>query len=386
MKKPFGLKKTLFVLKTLILTAFFGVAANASNGTLLRNGTGLYPRVIRLEHSGAANGRVIAAIVTFSQNNGLGAIYESADDGESFTQIGTIADFQAADGRGLCCATLFELPRRIGKLRAGTLLWAASTGQNAAPNRSMAIRVWKSVNQGRDWSYLSTVVAATNTRGLWEPEFSVDAGGRLVCHYADETDTRYSQKLARVKTSDGKNWVGYSATVASDLSSDRPGMPVVRRLLNGTYFMSYEICAAGGQFSCAAYFRTSGDGWNWGDPNYLGIRPETADGKYFKHAPNVALSSMPAPNGKILLVGQILYNADGTTAAGRGRTIFTNINNGEGSWTEIAAPIAVANPFDNYCPNYSSTLLASIDGQSVLEIATDYDGSVCKAYFGSNLQ
>ncbi len=366
----------------LVLSIIFCAAANAANGTLLRNGTGLYPRAIRLEHSGTANGRIIAGIVTFSQTNGLGAIYESIDNGAGFTQIGTVADSQAADGRGLCCATLFEMPRRVGKLQTGTLLWAASIGQDT-PNRSMTIRVWKSNDQGRNWSYLSTVAAASNTRGLWEPEFSVDADGKLVCHYADETDARYSQKLVRVRTANGRNWVGYNPTVASNLSSDRPGMPVVRKLPNGTYFMSYEICAAGSQFNCAAYYRTSADGWNWGDPGYLGIRPETDDGKYFRHAPTIALSSTPAPNGKILLIGQILYNADGTKAADNGRTIFTNTNNGAGNWTEIAAPIAVANPFDNYCPNYSSTLLSATDGRSVFEIATDYDGSVCKAYFGS---
>ncbi len=385
MKRSDGIRKILIIIKTLVLSIIFCATASAANGALLRNGTGLYPRAIRLEHSGTANGRIIAGIVTFSQKNGLGAIYQSTDNGASFTQIGTVADTQAADGRGLCCATLFELPRRIGKLQPGTLLWAASIGQDT-PNRSMTIRVWKSTDQGRNWSYLSTVAAASNTRGLWEPEFSVDASRRLVCHYADETDAQYSQKLVRVRTSNGRIWVGYGATVASNLSSDRPGMPVVRKLPNGTYFMSYEICTAGGQFRCAAHYRTSADGWNWGEPNSLGIRFETADGKYFSHAPTITVSPLPAPNGKILLVGQILRNADGTVAAGNGRTIFTNTNNGAGNWTEIGAPIAVTNPFDNYCPNYSSTLLASTDGRSIFEIATDYDGSVCKAYFGSSLQ
>jgi len=382
MKRAAEIQKVLIVLEMILLSIVFGGAASAANGTLLRQDVGLYPRAIRLEHNGAANGRIIASVVTFSQNNGLGAIYESTNDGSSFTQVGTIADWQSAGGRGLCCATLYELPQRVGKLQAGTLLWAASTGQDT-PNRRMAIRVWKSKDRGRDWSYLSTIAAAPNTRGLWEPEFSVAADGKLVCHYADETDSRFSQKLVSVRTSNGRNWINYNHTVASSLPSDRPGMPVVRKLPNGTYFMSYEICIPDGQFRCAVHYRTSADGWNWGEPTFSGIRPETADGKYFKHAPTIAWSSSPAPTGKILLIGQILYNANGTTAAGNGRTIFTNTNNGAGTWTEIAAPVAVVNPFDNYCPNYSSTLLPSIDGENVFEIATDYYGKTCKAYFAS---
>ena len=375
-------RKVLIFAETIFLSVIFSIAADGANGTLLRQEVGLYPRAIRLEHGGAANGRIIAGVVTFAGNNGLGAIYESADDGASFTQIGTISDWQSANGRGLCCATLFELPRKVGKLPAGTLLWAASTGQDT-PNRRMAIRVWKSKNQGRDWTYLSTVAVAPNTHGLWEPEFSVDAGGRLVCHFADETDPRYSQKLSRVRTSNGKNWVNYSDTVASSLSSDRPGMPVVRKLSNGTYLMSYEVCTPNGQYRCAAHYRTSADGWNWGEPAYLGIRPETADGRYFRHAPTIALSRTAAPNGVIFLVGQILVNADGTVAAGNGRTIFTNSDNGAGVWTEINAPVAVVNPFDNYCPNYSSSLLTSNNGANIFEIATDYDGKTCKAYYAS---
>ena len=377
------MRKFIIIFGLLVLIA---LSSNgfAADGALLRDGVGLYPRAIRLEHNGNLNGRIVAGVVTFAGNNGLGAIYESRNNGASFEQIGTIADPQSANGRGLCCATLYELPQKVGKLRAGTLLWAASIGQDT-PNRSMTIRVWKSVDGGRTWGYLSTVAAAANTRGLWEPEFSVDASGRLICHYADETDARYSQKLVRVRTSNGRNWIGFSHTVASNLQTDRPGMPVVRKLPNNTYLMSYEICTPSGQFRCAAHFRTSADGWNWGEAAFLGTRIQTADGKFFKHAPTIAWSPAPAPNGKILLVGQVLANANGTIAAGNGRTIFTNTNNGAGFWQEIAAPVAVANPYDNYCPNYSSTLLPSVDGATVFEIATDYDGGVCKPYFASGL-
>ncbi|WP_030825881.1 hypothetical protein [Streptomyces hygroscopicus] len=60
--------------------------------------------------------------------------------------MGTIADPRSADGRGLCCATLFELPQQVGDMPAGTLLWAASFGQDES-DRRMPIRVFKSTEK-----------------------------------------------------------------------------------------------------------------------------------------------------------------------------------------------------------------------------------------------
>lgn len=361
-----------------------GTSSVASTGTPLREGTGLYPRAVRLAHSGSANGRVLASVVTFDGDNGLGSIHESTDDGATFRQVGSVRDPESTSGQGLCCATLFELPRPVGALPAGTLLWASSAGQDEA-DRRMALRVWRSNDLGRSWSYLSTCATASGTGGLWEPEFSVAADGALVCHYADETDAGHSQKLAAARSYDGVHWQDRRDTVASDWSADRPGMPVVRRLPNGTYFMSFEICNPGGQYQCVVHYRTSADGWDWGAPAFLGHRPETVDGKYFRAAPTIAWAPAPdgGPNGRILLVGQQLLNRDGTPATESGRTILVNTENGSGPWYEIEAPVRVANPTANYCQNYSSPLLPSVDGRRVLEIATDWDGDVCRAYFAT---
>ncbi|MGB9999645.1 exo-alpha-sialidase [Streptomyces pseudogriseolus] len=358
--------------------------APTATGTPLREGTGLYPRVIRLAHNGAANGRVLASAVTFDGNNGIGAIHESTDSGATFREVGRVADPDSAAGRGLCCATLFELPRQVGALRAGTLLWASSAGQDE-PDRRMALRIWRSDDIGRTWSYLSSCAVAGGTGGLWEPEFSVAADGALVCHYSDETDPAHSQKLVAARSYDGVNWQSHHNTVASTWAPDRPGMPVVRRLPNGTYFMSYEICNPGGRYQCVVHYRTSADGWNWGNPADLGIRPETADGRYFRATPTIAWAPTPGGggDGRILLVGQRLLNRDGTLAAGSGRTILTNSRNGRGAWVAIDAPVTVPNPGINYCQNYSSPLLPSADGKRVLQIATDFEGSVCRAYYAT---
>ncbi|MGW7691726.1 sialidase family protein [Streptomyces asiaticus] len=354
--------------------------------TPLRDGGALYPRAIRLEHSGKDNGRVLASTVVHDGGNGIGAVQESTDGGASFGQVGTIADPKSADGRGLCCATLYELPRQVGDMPAGTLLWAASFGQDERPAPRMSIRVFKSTDVGRHWSYLSTAAAATDTsKGLWEPEFSIDAEGNLVCHYSDETDPRHSQKLVAVRSRDGVSWSGLHDTVASAPASDRPGMAVVRKLPSGTYVMTYEICSDDPKFSCVVHYRTSPDGWDWGDPTNLGIRPQTADGKYFKHAPTLAWAPEAGnPQGKLLLVGQAMFNADGSRADGSGRTIWTNSKGGEGAWREIPAPVPVKSDKLDSCPNYSSSLLPSADGREVLEIATDYDGGVCRPYHATD--
>ncbi|MET9253968.1 RICIN domain-containing protein [Streptomyces sp. NPDC003717] len=356
-------------------------AVAAATGTPLRDGTALYPRAVRLAYSGAANGRVLASVVTFEGDSGVGAVHESTDGGAHFREVGRIGDPESAGGRGLCCATLFELPRQIGALPAGTLLWAASAGQDV-PDRRMALRVWRSNDVGRTWSYLSSCATAPGTGGLWEPEFSVAADGALVCHYADETDPAHSQKLVAARSYDGVHWQDRHDTVASASAPDRPGMPVVRRLPNGSYAMAYEICNPGGQYQCAVYVRTSADGWNWGDPTQLGRRPETPDGKYLRAAPTLAWAPSPGGGaaGRLLLIGQRLLNRDGTVAADSGRTVLANTENGGGPWYEIEAPVRVADPGVNYCQNYSSPLLPSADGRQVLEIATDFDGSVCRAY------
>ncbi|MFF5671720.1 hypothetical protein ACFY8S_16565 [Streptomyces hygroscopicus] len=70
------------------LLAIQAPPAAAASGTLLRDGTGLYPRAVRLQHNGAANGRVLASVVTFRGSDGIGAIYESTDDGATFRQVG----------------------------------------------------------------------------------------------------------------------------------------------------------------------------------------------------------------------------------------------------------------------------------------------------------
>lgn len=360
-----------------------GKAAAAPARKPLQKESGLYPRAIRLEHSGDANGRILTSNVTFRGKDGVGVIHESTDNGKTFKEVGNVADPKGASGKGQCCTTLYELPKQIGDMPAGTLLWADSPGQTEKP-RNMSVRVFKSTDHGRNWSHLSTAATAGSKEGLWEPEFSIDAQGNLVCHYSDETDPKHSQKLMAVRTSDGKNWNGRHATVESTQEPDRPGMPVVRKLPDGKYVMVYEICTPGGKYACVVHTRTSKDGWDWGRPSDLGTRPETADGRYFAHAPTLAWAPESGnPQGKLMLIGQVTRDRDGKPNAGGERTFWTNSKGGEGSWQSKRAPVRVNSGKEDSCANYSSALLPAKDGKSVLEVATDTVDGACKPFYAS---
>src|SRR4051794_24469914 len=142
-----------------------GVTLNVARR--LTDHVAMYPRAIRLAHAGVLNGRVVVSVISHQGEAGIGEIYESTHDGGGFTRVGTIADPSAANGRGLCCGSLYEVPQRTGGTPEGTLLWAASTGQNARPRR-MALRVWRSDDHGRHWAYLSSCATARRTGGVWE--------------------------------------------------------------------------------------------------------------------------------------------------------------------------------------------------------------------------
>jgi hypothetical protein len=368
-----------FVLSLTTLAALV-TPASASGHQLLVAGFGAYPRLVRLEHSGSARGAVIAALTSEDSTGKFTPVLESTDEGASFHQIAEIRD---PDGRyGMCCGTLYELPRRVGLLRAGTLLWAATYRQDAGPQRRLGIRVWAGRDGGRTWSFLAEAARSHNTDGVWEPEFTVDAGGTLWLHYADETQApQYAQVLNRVASTDGVHWGTKQLTLAIPPDRVRPGMPVIRRLPDGRYYFAYEICNFGDRY-CDPYFRISPDGANWGDPADPGTRVETATGSYFQHAQTITLFPGGPHGVRIVMVGQIYTDATGRPQPNNGQVLLVNDDFGSGDWYERPAPVAVAGVRNDFCPNYSSTLLPVDDGENVLEIATEYDQGRCQAYFG----
>ena len=331
-----------------------------------------YPRVIRLTQ-GAGAGRLLASF----DAGKAGAIYESPDNGKTWQHL---ADVQDNTPPRNCCSGLYEVPRALGGTAAGTLFWATSVGTDQGGRGPCSIRLYRSQDGGRSWAYFSTPVSGFI--GLWEPEFMVDAQGRLVVYYSSEERKAqgYNQLLAhKVSTDGGLSWGEEVLDVGKADGHLRPGMAIVRRLPGGSYVMSYEICGLG----CDAYLRTSPDGVRWGDPADPGTRVESTAGHHFAHAPTVAWAPQPGnPQGQLLVIGQLLLaNTDNQVAPDNGRVYMRNTQGGVGPWTEVPAPVPVPEAKDNPCPNYSSQLLPGADGLTVLEVALKFEGDKCQAFY-----
>ena len=79
----------------------------------------------------------------------------------------------------------------------------------------------------------------------------------------------------------------------------------------------------------------------------------------------------------------MLSGADGSVLPGSGSTIMTNEGVPEAAWATAAAPVSILDPWNNYCPNYSPTLLALPERDELLELSTGYEseGGSCTTYF-----
>jgi hypothetical protein len=368
-------------------------AAGASNqGTLLADTFATYPRLIRQSHhqTAALNGRLVASVTSRNTDQPVAAIYASNDDGASFTRIGTVADPDFKNGH--CCGTLYELPVKIGALPAGTLLYAASVGQER--DAPMENRIYLSADGGATWNYLSlcgTGRVPKNPKapsGIWEPEFAIARSGELVCYYSDETLAGHSQILAEVTSRDGVTWSAPRTIVAGDDPKSRPGMAIVRQLPNGAYLLTFENCYLG-TLDCALRAKRSSDGLDWGAANDPGFRLETASGQFFRHAPTFTWAPVPGqPNGMLIAIGQILVDKNGIPdASGNGKVMFTNTTaDGSGPWKLAPAPLAIASPplTTNWCQNYSSPLLPSTDGKRLTMLQSDGGADqTCRTRFGA---
>ncbi len=184
--KTIGRAGGKFSIGALLLSLIVALPSWAATGTLLPQSVG-YPRLVRLTYGPAASNGWIVASTT-------GKLFVSKDDGKSFEFMGNAP---VRDGSRLrCCETLYELPKAIGKLPAGTLLYSATYSVGATPTPVAAtppasfrdqgvpsIEVYASTDQGAHWTYLSTPVEGRGekgTGGLWEPAFSVARDGALV--------------------------------------------------------------------------------------------------------------------------------------------------------------------------------------------------------------
>lgn len=361
-----------------------GVAAPAhanSAGSSLYTATSsndflAYSRVIRLAHSGSANGTLLG---TFEHADKSGAaasflIRQSSDDGATWSTRSSVSDPLSGAGHPssqMWQPFLFEFPQTLGAYPAGTLLLVGNV--TPSTNTSTTFVEWRSSDGGATWSYVSAFqTGGGEGTGIWEPFLALDSTGKLNCYFSDERQSgTYSQKLAHIVSTDGgATWSanadgstrvspGEVNDVASTTQSDRPGMATVAVSASGTYVMAYEVC--GPTFNCVARTKssTTGDSWGTGATD-LGTTATTSDGRQLFHSPYLAWSPAGGANGEFLLAGQTE-----TGGSEGGQVVFVNAANATGSWSWMPAPLATTGSASNCSVDYSPDLLVSASGLSL---------------------
>ncbi len=340
-------------------------------------GDGYYSRTIRLAHAGAENG----TILTSFQRGSQGVVMRSVDGGASFQPLSTI-DAAPTPG-GVCCIELFEFPQQLGAFPAGTLLWAGSVVLGTTPPRHMRLAIWRSDDHGATWQPHGACAESTHpTGGLWEPHFDVADDGSLVCLFSDETQSpAHSQILAEAVSTDGGVTFGPRRDVVSlGIAGMRPGMATTVRLPDGTWLLTFELC--GWLPACQVRIRRGVDGVDWGPVDDAGAVVEGPGGRYLAHTPVLTWSPFGGPNGTLLLTGQLYVQPDGSPDPANGSVVLLDRSGGTGPWSPMPAPVPVPDAFDHYCPNYSSPVVA-LDGPTVIETATRWDGQQCTVWFAT---
>ena len=363
-----------------------------------------YPRLIRLAHSGSANGTLLATFAHSGVTGEKGSmpIYRSTDGGNSWSAhpIGVVHD--TVHGWDIEAPALFELSTAQGDVPAGTL-FAAGTAWNRKDFRQQAVEVFVSRDGGSHWSYRSSCASEAlqvnnEGHGIWEPFFAITADGSLNCFFSDERPSAdgFGQVIAHVRSTDGgATWGPEIFDVGIRDGIARPGMPTVVRLPDGRYAMSFENCQAGADADhvCSVYLKLSPDGQDWTSVANLGLQIATAQGHRFLHTPSIAWTPYGGARGTLVAVGQrVVSGPEGhvTVEPESGRVLMINTNLGTGPWREVPAPLRV-DPTGSYgpgqaaCPGYSSPLLVSSDARdpSVVMLAgTAITNSKCEVRVG----
>jgi len=328
-----------------------------------------YPRIIELQHSGNDNGTLLVTMeecTKTSLTHGY-PIFRSRDGGRTWEYVTKVQEDTELPPRWQ--VHLFELPRQLGAMPAGTILLAACSINNSIPKS--ALRVYRSYDAGETWELCSTVVtggASLGTShlstGVWEPFLMMLDDGRLVCYYSDSTDAvNHSQELSYRLSSDGVNWGPTVKICSFPNQADRPGMSVIARLKDGRYMMVYEYMRENSAMgNLPVSFKYSNDGLDWGDPADLGRQIRSSRNASLHSGPYIAYIPSVGGRGRIIVRGTYQSPA---APAGVGAYLFYNDNYGEGAWEERANPTPYSTATVHGQHGYSSGMCLSADGKAL---------------------
>ncbi len=311
-----------------------------------------YPALIKLCHqkNETDNGKLLA---TFEKWGSTYPVYESSDDGLTWTQISTVTDNLNVGFWNEWMPFLFELPTDMGSFEKGTIILAATSVFGEGVTDS-TITLYSSTDLGRTFDAFCNVDTAGGTEwGVWEPYLIYEEEkGRLYCFYSDDSDPKHSQKLVCKYTTDLMNWSEKFECVACEDSSLRPGMVSVTKMGNGEYFMVYEMVGINGN---PIYCKKSTALDDWGDVSDYG-KIISAAGKTFGSAPYVAWSPVGGECGLLVVVGKHPINGASKT----GTDMFLSFDYGK-TFVPVDNPIPYSlDPYER-C-GYSPSLFFSDDG------------------------
>ena len=225
----------------------------------------LYPRALQLRHAGKLNGLMLATFEEYVKGTPSFPIYRSTDGGVSWSPYSRVADTQ--NGWGMRFQPfLYELPQALGSMPAGTVLCLG----NSIPNdlSQTRLELYQSRDHGATWTFVSHIAqgGAANPDGkhdpVWEP-FALLANQKLIVFYSDERDPNHNQKIVHQTSKDGTNWSNIIDDVAL-APEQRPGMPIVSKMGNGKYIMSWE-CVCDGTTYAAIKTTSNPEHWNASD-------------------------------------------------------------------------------------------------------------------------
>ena len=323
-----------------------------------------YARILEVGHSRSGeNGTLLA---TFEELNGGQVdptgfpVYISRDVGRTWTRQSFVTDPGPLSAQWM--PQLFELPRQLGDMPAGTILLA---GVSLGPGRT-AVMLYKSEDTGQSWDKVATVAVGGNQggNGIYEPFLVMLEDGTLVCYYSDELErASHSQRLVYRTSKNGVNWNEPVEVVASPLQSDRPGMSVVTRLGDGRYFMVYEMVGRNGN---PIYGRYSEDGLHWGDAGNIGVLIQSGDGKRLGSAPYCGWTEQGGDCGTLIVSGTFM----GAGSSATGTDYFVSHDYGE-TWTTMPHPIPYSKRHSKF--GYSNGFAFSSSGRYLYAVNNTED-------------
>lgn len=288
----------------------------------------LYGRgMVTLHTDKAHKGRLYATSEHYVNGTPTFLIFESLNNAKSWKKVSEVKDKHNFLPNGKRWGNryqpfLYELPERIGKMPAGTIICAG----NSIPRdlSKTSIDLYYSKDHARSWKYLSTIavgghadVNTTSDGPVWEPFVQV-VDHQLVCYFSDERDKpAHSQKLSHRVSKDGVNWGNEVDDVAFKEPEARPGMVTVAQMANGKYIMTYEVVNSG---EWRTNYKISDDGLNW-NANDEGTR----------------LAYGGAPYVAVMHNGDIVANTDGSD------DFYINRQNGKAdAWEDVKTYIPLA--------------------------------------------